>query len=490
MDADASRAVPSPRGGVRWGIVRDTAWYGAAGTVAKLLALLSVPVLTRTLSPAGYGLVDLAIATAALLTLVALLSADIPAARISAISDDDARRRALVSYVWVVGLAGILLAVLLLPLASVVAEIAWGEPVASGLAVLAIVLVPISAVQAALAQTQRIQSRARTFAVLEFIDIVAQLGLAVLLVVLGLGPEGVLIGFIIGSAIGLAAAAAASRNILFVRPLAGLSLRIARDGVTLLPYTTAFVVADWAMRAVVANVEGLPAVADMGVALRLASALTLIGGAFALAWGPVGLARSRGPATAALFRRGLVTFGATSTAAAIALGLVGTEVVRVIAGDEYLGAAIVLPALALAAAVAGTEYVLVIAATVAERHRAVAIASSLGAAAQVMIAAILVGPYGLAAVGPAVLFGRVASFAILLAATRHDVASRAASTLAALTGAAALAIGIQAALASGDPPLWTRWALAVVVGGAGAAFAAHQLGLLPRSAWRQPPCAS
>jgi len=48
-------------------LVRDTAWYGVSAALAKALALLTVPILTRTLGPGDYGLVDLATSTAGLL---------------------------------------------------------------------------------------------------------------------------------------------------------------------------------------------------------------------------------------------------------------------------------------------------------------------------------------------------------------------------------------------------------------------------------------
>lgn len=448
-------------GGIRRRLVRDTAWYGVSAALAKALALLTVPILTRTLGPEGYGLVDLATSTAALLTLVALLSADIPATRLHALADPDARRRTVSSYVWVVAIVSVLVAAVLLPASSLLAAYAWGDADATTLALLALLLVPVSAIQMALAQTQRILSRPRTFAALSLIDLGAQLGLAVLLVLLGFGPSGVVLGFIGGSVIGLLAAAIASTSVLRTAPDRAAARSIAAGGVRFLPFVTAFVLAEWIVRATLANVVGVAAVASFGVALRLASLLTLVGAAFSMAWGPLGLARERSPETSRLFARALAGYGAASVGTALVLAALGPELTGLVAGDGYEGAAVILPGLALAAALAGTEYVLVVAAGIADRGGRVAFASTAGAVVQVVATVVAVPMAGIAAVGPAAVLGRLVSFSILLLSVRGDVAYRTPLLGLAGAGAIGLALVLQLRIAADPDAGVARWAIAV-----------------------------
>ena len=469
-------------GGIRRRLVADTAWYGVSAAIAKALALLSVPILTRTLGPDGYGLVDLATSTAALLTLVTLLAADIPATRLHALADDrPAALRTLSSYVWTVGVASVVVALVLLPASALLAEGPWDAPGATTLAALALLLVPVSAVQMALTQTHRIRSRPRTFALLSFVDLGAQLALAVVLVLLGFGPAGVVMGFIAGSVVGLAAATAASLDVLRTGPDRALAISIGSRGAPFLPYAVAFVVADWMVRALLANAIGIPAVASFGVALRVASVMTLVGAAFSLAWGPVGLARDRGPQTSRLFARALVAYGAASVAAALALAAIGPELTRLVAGPGYEAAAVLLPGFALAAALAGTEYVLVVAAGISNRGGRVALAATVGALVQVAATVVAVPVFGLAAVGPAAVLGRLTSFAILVVSVRSDVAYR--TPLIAAGGALALAAALllQLRLGSNADAAWVRWLAAALIAGLGGAVT---LGVLssPRTA--------
>lgn len=463
-------------GGIRRKLVRDAAWYGISAAIAKALALLTVPILTRTLDSDGYGLVDLATSTAALLTLISMLSADIPATRFHALAGDQLwRLRALSSYVWVVTLVATGVALLLLPASALIAENAWGDAGATTLALLALLLVPVSAAQAALAQTQRIMARPRTFALLSLVDLVAQLGLAVLLVLLGLGPSGVVIGFIGGSVIGLVVAVPPSAEVLRTAPDRTTAGLIATGGLRFLPYATAFVLAEWVVRATLANAIGVVAVASFGVALRLASVLSLVAAAFSLAWGNMGLARQRGPETSRLFARALVAYGVASVGTALALAAVGPELTRVVAGDGFSGAAIILPGLALAAALAGTEYVLVVAAGVADRGSRVALASTVGALVQVAATVAAVPLFGIAAVGPAAILGRVMSFGILMLSLRGEVAYRAPVVAAFGVVAIGMTLLLQVRATADADFAWVRWALAMAIGAAVAAFASREL---------------
>ena len=275
----------------------------------------------------------------------------------------------------------------LIPLAGAIASTAWGSSGLEGLVRLTLILVPVSAVQAALTQVQRIEGSPRRFAFLALFDLMAQLALAVALVGLGLGPAGVVIGFIVGSLGGLLLAALAARDVLRVKPDLEQAKGIIGRGLQFLPYVAAFVLADWSLRSIVASSFGTGEVAAMGIATRIASLLTLLSSAFALAWGPVGLARSPSPATARLFAFVLSAYGVVSVAGALILAAIGPELIRLLAGPGYEMASLILPGFAFAYAIAGAEYVLVVAAGVSERGSRVAVSSSLGAAVQVVLGA-------------------------------------------------------------------------------------------------------
>lgn len=397
-----------------------SALYGLSAATAKALALLTVPYLTRALGADEYGLADLATSTAALLTLVAQFAGDIPSARMAgADGRPEMRRGVFASYVWGTLAVSGLLAIILLPAASFIATHVWGAASeASGLAALTLLLVPLSAAQAALTQVQRLRSRPGVYALLSTVDLLAQLLLAVLFVWLGAGPTGVVLGFVIGSVVGLVAAAVAAADVFRAKPSLGVGLAIIGRGLPFLPYLGAFVAADWIVRTIVANAAGSAEVGAFGVAVRVASLMTLVGTAFAMAWGPYGLALARSRETASIFGAAIWLYGGCALGLAAILASAGPELTEFIAGPGFTDAAIMLPGLAVAGALAGIEYILVVAAGVTDAGRRVALAALSGAAVQIAAAAVLIGTVGVEAIGPAAVLGRLISFVVLAHALR------------------------------------------------------------------------
>ena len=159
----------------------------------------------------------------------------------------------------------------------------------------------------------------------------------------------------------------------------------------------------------------------------------------------------------------LTAYGVVSLAAALILAAIGPELILLLAGPGYDMASIILPGFAFAYAIAGAEYVLVVAAGVSERGSRVALSSTLGASVQVVLGASLIPIIGIAIIGPIVVLGRLTSFVTLLASVRSLVAIPIGKLLG--IGALALPVFLLVNFAlNQDPPLTLlRWALAGVL---------------------------
>jgi O-antigen/teichoic acid export membrane protein len=406
-------------------LASETALYGLAGGLGKALALFTVPILSRTLGPGDYGLADLAVGFSALASTIVMFAGDIPAARLRGLASDAPERKAIVTN-WVA--ATILLALggtlLLVPFAGALARDVWAAPGQDRLALLAILLIPVGAIQATLANVLRIEGRPVASAAMAIVDLVAQLALAIALVLLGFGPTGVVLGFILGSCVGLAAAAvmAAPHFVADLRPR--LASRIVLAGLAFLPASTVFIASEYVVRSEVATILGTSAVGQLAVAIRVASVMLLVSAAFSLAWGPHGLRRRPGAETTRVFGAVFELFTVGAVAAAVSVAALSPEIVTIFSGRIYEPAAEALPGLILAAAMSGIFYVLVIAAGIEDRKRGVPIAAFAGGAIQVVLTALLVGPFGLAGVGIGALAARAVSIVILGLDTRRTVGHR------------------------------------------------------------------
>ena len=440
MTDDALSTSQSLGGGSARKLVGHSALYGLAGALGKALALLTVPILTRLLTPAEYGLADLANALAATLAIVATFAGDIPAARLMGIATAaEDRPRILSSYVWASAAAALAVALIVLPFSGFIATDLWAAPGNIGLVLLAVLLVPIGTVQATLVTTQRLQARPLPFAVLATIDLLAQMILAVVFAALGWGPLGVVLGFVVGSFIGLAAAAVYGSDIVLSRPSWPLSREMVVEGLPFVPAIIGAVVANYVVRYLLVETGGQHDVGLFAVAIRLAGGMALVTGAFSMAWGPFGLGLPDSEQTSRLFGRVMRAFALLTVLASLAAGAIAPELISVLSGGAYRDAATMLPGLLVAAALAGGFYVLLVAAGVSRRGRAVGYAAVAGGIVQVAATALLLPWVGLQSVGIGAVLGQGLALIILISVVGGSVhRGREAVIVMCLGGAAAV----------------------------------------------------
>ena len=406
-------------------LTSDSLLFGAAGALGKALALITVPVLSRALGPDDYGMADLAIGFSALATLIVGFAGDMSAARLQ--GDETSpmgKSRVLSSWIAATAVISCLAALLLLPFADAIAGSVWNAPDEEDLAILSILLIPVAATQAAVASVLRLVERPVAASAVAVIDLVAQVGLAVLFVLMGAGPEGVIAGFIAGSALGLASAAAVALPHLWARPRLGVAGRSIRLGASFLPVGVIFVGADYVVRYLLANLSEASAVGHFAVAIRLASPMLLVSAAFSMAWGPYGLGRQPGPETSRLFGQVLEVFGIGAVLASLLIGAMAPEIVTVVSGSPYLPAGQALPGLVLAAGISGAFFIVVTGAGIHGNTRAIPISAIAGGVVQVVATALLIRDLGLVAVGICALLGRMTSLVILWTVTRSSLSVR------------------------------------------------------------------
>lgn len=402
------------RAGTGRRLTREAALYGIAGAVGKALALVTVPILSRALGPGEYGMADLAVGFASLVTLLVSFAGDMSAVRMRALASGD-RERAGVLSSWIAATAVVSLvaAIALLPLATWIAGTVWNAPGETDLAMLSFALIPIAAVQAALASVPRVLGRPWAAAGVAILDLLAQVACAIGFVLLGWGPEGVVAGFIVGSAVGLIGAAAVAAPHLTGRPQPKIGIRVITLGAAFLPVGTVFIFTEYMVRFMLVETHGQTAVGQFAVAIRMASAMLLISAAFSLAWGPYGLSLHATTATLRLFARVLLAFGGLAIGVALVVGALSPELVILVSGVAYLPAAEALPGLVWGAATSGIFFILVVGAGIAGNSRAIPVAAFTGAIVQVLVSALSIEALGLTGVGFAAVCGRVISLGVL-----------------------------------------------------------------------------
>jgi O-antigen/teichoic acid export membrane protein len=274
-------------------------------------------------------------------------------------------------------------------------------------------LVPVNAVQAATTSILRFEQRPRAFAAVATVDLVAQLLLAVLLAAIGWGAMGVIMGYLIGGAVGLVVAALVVRRDFTRRVRWRTAASVLAEGLPFLPSVAAFYLADTVARMIAANSVGVDAVGHLALAIRVASVMALASGAFTAAWGPVGLAMRRSAETSDVFGRVLVAITVLASTAALSLGALAPELSVLFGGDGFKEAAAAIPGLLLSSGMAAVLYLLTTAAGIAQRGAWVAWTATLGAGAQLIAVAFLLPPFGIGGFALASIIGRLVAVGLL-----------------------------------------------------------------------------
>ena len=432
--------VPATAGMLR-AVLHDSVQYALGGLAYKAVALLSVPILARLLVPADLGMLDLAVVVALVVAITGAVGLENALARLDAEEPANARLWGsagllLILGVAIVGGAGLTLSA---PLAALLLGSSTNAAVISAGVVYGCVL----AFSTMGLNAVRLQQRPRRYAVYGFLIVAAEMATALALAAAGASVPVIILGWAAASALGAA--------ILIVRevprmgrPSTALVRRLTLFGLPLVPAGLVWIVGDLGVRALIAHQEGLVALGLYGIAGRLTSVIQLMVVGFGLAWHPF-LYRANGDQARRLGATASVGLIAGLGSLAMILTALSPEVVGIVAGPGYENAVMVVAGLSAAMVLFGVITAATAVLGVRYAVRSVALASAGGAVIQVLLAAIVVPPLGLAGAGVAVAVGYGITAALLVWRAGLLSIPMTVVTLAAALGLIITAVTVQAA---------------------------------------------
>ncbi len=406
-------------------LVSSLAAYQVADVVAKFIAVLLLPVYTRYIPPAGYGVVELLANGVILISILVRFGIIESFLRFYFSDEDQARRDALarrsVAFLLLTTtIASLALAAAAAPLSKIV--LGYRDPTTLRIAVLG--LWSFTNLELAYALL-RVDERLRTYATASLINVGLTVGASLALVVgLGKGARGLLLGNYGASTVVLLGLWWTMRARLLrthggVEPT-GLLLRF---GLPTVPAEASVYALSIIDRYYIYHHRS-PGLAGLySIAVKLAGAVAFIVRAFQYAWPPLAYSVRDDAEAARLY--GLVTtyYLLVSGLVVAGLALLGRWVLRLLAASAYFGAYRALPWVALGWALYGLWVVfLVIAgrAKVTTRNFPAAFA---GLAANVILVLVLVPALGIAGAGIALCGAYVVMIVVMHLLTRRAFAA-------------------------------------------------------------------
>jgi O-antigen/teichoic acid export membrane protein len=474
-------AEPRARRGLG-GLLRDTASYGLGSVAVRAAQLLLVPVLTRALSPSGYGLLDLDMSIMLFVAMTLSLGLDSATWRhYYDVETPRERRSILVSALYTQLVVAVVATGALVATAPLWVEAVTGQPGQAGNVQVILAAVPCSVALGTFTTLLRARfsiARANLLAVAQLLLVGGANVTAILL------HHSTLQGMVISSAIGYAAALGFGA-VLLGRDLLGTwswtwTKRLLGYGLPLVPSSVALWSLPLAGRFVVSHLQGAEGVAYLAVAAKLVAVITLAMGAFQAAWGPFALSIARQANARAVYAKALAYLVAGGVCITAALSVVARPLLHVLTTSAYADAAFLVPWLGLAAVATGAYYVTCIGASIVKKPAIITTSLLAGAAVNLVLALLLTKSVGVEGAAAASCAGLVlAAWLPIRLTTRHfPIAYTLRPVLTLVCGATALGFaGARLAPTSvaGDLLLRAVMLVALIVA---AIFAAHRAGVV------------
>jgi O-antigen/teichoic acid export membrane protein len=330
--------------------------YGLSGALAKLVALVIVPILIHILVPRDYGVIDQITSFSALIGAFLILGSDAAVAFYYYREQNEDGRRALLS-TWLIfelvlnTVAGAVLFALARPLTNL---LLGGISQSDFYLKIVAVVLPLSATISYVLEVLRLQMRPGRYLFISATNVLSGMVLTLALVVwLRLGLEGVYIGSACTNVIAFVLAA------ITIRGSVGVTFSIERlrallaYGVPLVPIT----VASWAIglssRFFIKAHSGLSDVGLFAAGNKVAQIMLLVVTAFTLAWGPFAFSIAQEHTARRTYAKVLTFYAAGVGGLALALTLYAPLILRFAAAPVYARAYQVVAPLALYYAVLG-----------------------------------------------------------------------------------------------------------------------------------------
>jgi O-antigen/teichoic acid export membrane protein len=402
-------------------LLRTTAAYQVGDVVSKIFAVALLPVYTRHVSRAQYGVAELLMTGIVLVSILVRLGIGEAYVRYHYADEDPARRdalarRAVGSVLAATTVVALVFAAFAAPLSQLVLDVR--DPTTFRIAVLG--LWAFTNLELAYAML-RVDERARAYVAATLANVLTTIGLTIWLVVVrDQQARGLLLGnYAASTAVLLALWASLGRRLLPRRggaahPALHSLPRLLRFGLPTVPADASVYALNLVDRYYLFHRYGAATAGVYSIAVKLAGSVAFVVRAFQYSWPPLAYS-IEDDAEAGRFYALVATYYLLLTGWAVAaLLLLGRWITRLLAAPGFFGAHTALPWLALGWALYGLFVIFVAIAGRAEVTTRNFPAAACGLVANVVLLLVLVKPLGIAGAGLAL----AGAYVVMLAAMR------------------------------------------------------------------------
>jgi O-antigen/teichoic acid export membrane protein len=375
-------------------LARHSAVYGLGSLVSRFIAVLLLPLYTRYLTPADYGLIETLVALSAVLTV--LLAAGVKSAFFRFYFDEDDKRRVIRTSFWFTMLSGTAGLLAGLALAGPISTLLFGTSEHADLVRAAFVGLWAHVNYEQMTSLFRVEQRSGAYLIATLVNLTLTVGATVLLVVVWeQGPIGVIVGNFTGTLIVYAGLLAYRREQLGLELDRPLLREMNRFGMPLVPSALFLWALNFSDRFFLVKLAGAREVGLYSIGVRMASAIILFLAAFRTAWPAFAYSIEDDSEAKRTYSFVLTYIVVVTSWMALALGALAPWLVRLLTTEDFYAAERVVAPLAFAAVAFGAYIVVVIGIGRARRTRSNWVITGAAAALNVALNLVLIREYGM-----------------------------------------------------------------------------------------------
>lgn len=384
-------------------LVGESAIYGLSGMAAKIIGVFLMPLYTQVLTPSDYGELNLVNNTFFFISLFVVFGLDNSAARWYYDTEDRTeRKKTITAWFSFQLLFSVFLCVLLVFFSSSISSLIVDSDnyllfVIPALGLLANVVPSI------LTNLLRFQRKSRQTVIFTLIISLFNVSLNILFVLfLKIGVIGILLSALISNATGTI------YGYFILKDWVDLSLfswKRLKDMLIFAYPLVPTVLAMWVLNSmssyIIGTYCGKHDVGLFQVGITISSAISLIVGAFQMAWGPFAFSIHKKPEAKRTYSLVLTLYTALTSFLSLAVGLFAKELLEVFTTPDYYEAAFVIGILSFNNMATGLMYIANIGPSIAKTNKPIAVAIFIGAGISVVLFFMLIPSIGIvgAAIG-------------------------------------------------------------------------------------------
>jgi O-antigen/teichoic acid export membrane protein len=377
-------------------LLRHSAIYGLGSIVARVIAVLLLPLYTRYLSPSDYGLIETLIALSAVLTAFVAQAMKSAFFRFYFDSAEPARRLLVVrTAFWYVLAASTAVLIAGVALAQPVSWLLFHTRDHNGLVIAAFVGLWAALNYEQMTSLFRVEQRSTAYVAATLTNVALTIAATVLLVVVfDRGPLGVLVGNLTGTLIVYAGLLAYNRRALGLQFDRTLYRAMNRFGLPLVPSALALWLTNFSDRFFLVKLADAHEVGLYSIGVRVASAIVLLLTAFRMAWPAFAYSIEDDREARRTYSFVLTYVVYVCCWLALALGLLAPWILKLITTTPFYPAENVVAPLAFGVAAFGAYVVVQIGTGRARQTRSNWLVTGAAALVDVALNVLLIPPYG------------------------------------------------------------------------------------------------